>query len=432
MSGSISDNVFRASGVVAAAAAGRTGTVDWQTDSIKTAGFTAADAEGYFCNTTGGEFTVALPAGTAGAIVAVSDYASTFATNNLLVAPNGSDKINGVNDNLTLSTKGLAVSLVYADATKGWKSVTGSDEDATGVVPAWVAATGGDSTVTSGDYKYHTFLGDGPLDVTDAGSPAGSDTVDYIVVAGGGGGGASAGGGGGGAGGYREGYNPGSYTASPLATTSLSVSVQDYTIDIGGGGAGGSGAPGSQGSSSTFSSITSAGGGFGGGGPSPMVGGPGGSGGGGGNKSQESGGTGNTPSTSPAQGFAGGDSHASSGNPDRGGGGGGATVVGEYPTGTSSGAGGNGATTNINNAPNAYAGGGGGGKDEDPPHSGASGEGGTGGGGRGASSCPNSIRAGEIGTANTGGGGGGGGAGTYPTGYTGGSGIVIVRYKYQN
>jgi hypothetical protein len=432
MSGSISDNVFRASGVIAAAAAGRTGTVDWQTDSIKTAGFTAADAEGYFCNTTGGAFTVALPAGTAGAIVAVSDYASTWQTNNLTVSPNGSDNINGVNDNLTLSTKGLAVSLVYADATKGWKSVTGSDADATGVVPAWVAASGGDSTVTSGDYKYHTFLGDGPLDVTDAGSPGGSDTVDYIVIGGGGGGGSSAGGGGGGAGGYREGYNPASYTASPLATTALSVSVQDYTIDIGGGGAGGpSPNPGTGGSSSTFSSIISAGGGYGGG-SSPFTGGTGGSGGGGGNKNAASGGAGNTPSTSPAQGFAGGASNASAGNPDRGGGGGGATVAGEYPTGTSSGAGGTGATTEINNAPNAYAGGGGGGKDEDPPHSGASGEGGTGGGGRGASSCPNSIRAGAIGTANTGGGGGGGGAGTYPSGYAGGSGIVIVRYKYQN
>ena len=39
---------------------GRTGTVDWQT-SIKTATFTAASGEGYFCNTSGGAFTVNLP-----------------------------------------------------------------------------------------------------------------------------------------------------------------------------------------------------------------------------------------------------------------------------------------------------------------------------------------------------------------------------------
>jgi hypothetical protein len=30
---------------------GRTGTVDWQTGSIKTATFTATNGEGYFCNT---------------------------------------------------------------------------------------------------------------------------------------------------------------------------------------------------------------------------------------------------------------------------------------------------------------------------------------------------------------------------------------------
>ena len=33
---------------------GRTGTVDWQTGSIKTSNFTAANGEGYFINTNGG------------------------------------------------------------------------------------------------------------------------------------------------------------------------------------------------------------------------------------------------------------------------------------------------------------------------------------------------------------------------------------------
>ena len=35
---------------------GRTGTVDWQTGSIKTATFTAVNGEGYFANTSGGAF----------------------------------------------------------------------------------------------------------------------------------------------------------------------------------------------------------------------------------------------------------------------------------------------------------------------------------------------------------------------------------------
>ena len=37
---------------------GRTGTVDWQTSSIKTSTFTAANGEGYFANTSGGAFTM--------------------------------------------------------------------------------------------------------------------------------------------------------------------------------------------------------------------------------------------------------------------------------------------------------------------------------------------------------------------------------------
>ena len=55
---------------------GRTGTVDWQT-TPKTATFTAVSGEGYFANTTGSAFNMNLPAGSAGAIVSVADYAAT-------------------------------------------------------------------------------------------------------------------------------------------------------------------------------------------------------------------------------------------------------------------------------------------------------------------------------------------------------------------
>ena len=71
---------------------GRTGTVDWIT-TPKTATFSAVSGEGYFCNTSGGAFTVNLPAGAAGAIVSLADYAATWQTNNVTVTPNGTDKI---------------------------------------------------------------------------------------------------------------------------------------------------------------------------------------------------------------------------------------------------------------------------------------------------------------------------------------------------
>ena len=74
--GASGDTVSLASGA-SQSGFGRAGSVDWQTGDIKTATFTAADGEGYFCNTTSSAFTVNLPAGSAGAIVAISDYAQT-------------------------------------------------------------------------------------------------------------------------------------------------------------------------------------------------------------------------------------------------------------------------------------------------------------------------------------------------------------------
>ena len=60
---------------------GGTGVVSWDTGSVKTAGFVAVTGTGYFCNTTGGAFTVTLPASpSAGDVVGVSDYAKTFDT----------------------------------------------------------------------------------------------------------------------------------------------------------------------------------------------------------------------------------------------------------------------------------------------------------------------------------------------------------------
>ena len=51
--------------------------VDWDT-TPKTATFTGVAGNGYFCNTSSGTFTLNLPAGSVGDIIAVSDYASTF------------------------------------------------------------------------------------------------------------------------------------------------------------------------------------------------------------------------------------------------------------------------------------------------------------------------------------------------------------------
>ena len=98
---------------------GRTGTVDWET-TPKTSTFTAVSGDGFFCNTTAGAFTCNLPAGSAGAIVSLADYAATWQTNNLTVSPNGTDKIGGTNADAALNTRGQSVTFVYVDSTQGW------------------------------------------------------------------------------------------------------------------------------------------------------------------------------------------------------------------------------------------------------------------------------------------------------------------------
>jgi len=408
---------------------GRTGTVDWQTGSIKTSTFTAANGEGYFCNTTSGGFTVNLPAGSAGAIVSFSDYTRTFGSNNLTITPNGSEKIGGVAASVFLNVNGQAITLVYVDATEGWINTQNAEDTETGIVPAFISATGGTITTVCTNYKVHTFTGPGTFTVSCAGNVAGSNSVSYVVVGGGGGTGSRWHAGGGGAGGFRESKaSSDSYTASPLNATSgpgfnLPVSAQGYSIVVGGGGAAGPAplnnpAP-NNGSNSSFSTITSTGGGKGG--TFNEAGANGGSGGGGGSApgSPMGGGTGNTPPVSPAQGTNGGAGAYPSGG-GAGGGGGGATQAGSaVPAETVAGDGGDGATSSINGTPTARAGGGAGAQSP----GGTAGTGGTGGGGN----------PGSNGTVNTGGGGGGPSSpqGPQANGSTGGSGIVIIRYKFQ-
>jgi hypothetical protein len=425
---------------------GRTGTVDWCT-TAKTAPFTGVSGNGYFVNTTCGAVTVTLPATpSAGDIISIADYASTFQTNNLTICRNSS-KINGGCFNATLFTEGQSITLVYVDGTRGWKNTMDSTSDITGQ-PNYILATGG-TVLTCGDFKTHIFTADGCFAVTSAGNPAGSTTIDYFVIAGGGSSGGDNGGGGG-AGGFRisNSYSIPAPTMSPLASpTGLTAAIQTYPITVGAGGASGgtnTSASGPPGSNSVFSTIISAGGGAAAGLPTGGAAGSGGS-GGGGFYSEVSGGAGNTPPVSPPQGNPGG---TSSPAPSGGGGGGGAGAaaanvnpgdngsaggIGSFiadsvfgPTAPSYGEGGPVSSTRY------FAGGGGGGKQGGG--AGAAAVGGIGGGGDAFSSSPYT---GQNGVVNTGGGAGGGNPGTGPLNPTssisgaGGSGIVMIRYKFQ-
>jgi len=416
---------------------GRTGTVDWQT-TPKTGNFTAANGEGYFVNTTSGAVTMTMPSGSAGAIVAIQDYNKTFDSNNLTITPASGEKINGgtADGDLIINTEGQGLTFIYVDATVGWKTV--HENEFTSGGSSFITATGGTIT-TSGNCKIHTFTGPGTFQITAAGGPT-NNKLAYMVVAGGGGSGGNRyhiqGGGGGGGGGFREGrcnpFTP--YTASPLVTTGITATVASFPIAVGAAGSGGGGGGGnpnvpdgpaaSSGSVSTFSTITSAGGGAGAqpanAGTGPALGTAGGSGGGGGGGSpQRAGGTGNTPPTSPAQGQNGGP--GSNANQTLGGSGGGATTAGVTSPGCSPppavGSGGDGATTSISASPVTYSAGG------DYSHY-----------------NPGGFNPVGPQPANSGNGGGAQNAAPGPhapanssnySGNNGGTGIVIIRYKFQ-
>ena len=94
------------------------GGTSWQ--AVITTGTTASAGNGYFCNTTGGAFTLTLPSSpTIGDEVSFVDYAGTFDTNNLTIGRN-SEKINGSAADLTVATERAANTLVYTDGTQGW------------------------------------------------------------------------------------------------------------------------------------------------------------------------------------------------------------------------------------------------------------------------------------------------------------------------
>jgi hypothetical protein len=148
--------------------------ISWQA-VIVADGSTATSVEagkGYFIDTTSNAHTVTLPSSpNAGDTIAIKDYAGTFATNNLTISRNGHN-IQGVANNSLISTNRANVELAYIDSTKGWL-YTNESNVADLEEPTFITATGGTVT-TVGDYKVHSFTGDGCFVVSSVGNPTGS------------------------------------------------------------------------------------------------------------------------------------------------------------------------------------------------------------------------------------------------------------------
>mgnify|MGYP003111880981 FL=1 len=90
----------------------------WQ---IKTSNYTASDGDNLFADTSGGAFTITLPASPSiGNQVKIIDAEGTFGTNNFTVGRN-SQKIQGATSDLTISTNSAGIALVYVNADNGWR-----------------------------------------------------------------------------------------------------------------------------------------------------------------------------------------------------------------------------------------------------------------------------------------------------------------------
>ena len=130
MSGIVTSNVFKASGVIAATPGG----LDWSSAVITGSTLSAETGRGYFINTTSNACTITLPASPAiGDQIVFVDYARTWATNNVIIDSNGNN-FQGEPDSYTVdySTAGQSLNIVYSDATKGWLPVS---DDAVADVP---------------------------------------------------------------------------------------------------------------------------------------------------------------------------------------------------------------------------------------------------------------------------------------------------------
>ena len=157
-----------------------------------TSPITLTDKQGALADTSGGAFTITLPATpSTGAQVVVADAGSNWGTNNLTVARNGST-IGGLAENLVCDITGASVQLVYDGTT--WE------------VYAQIGGNGGNAATQPGNNAFtgaNTFYNS-----TGQTFGTGTSTQDGFIVGGRAGGSSS----------YRLTFTPGTLTASRTVT----------------------------------------------------------------------------------------------------------------------------------------------------------------------------------------------------------------------
>ena len=122
MSGIVTSNVFRSSGVIAATAAG----INFQSTVTTGTTLSVEAGNGYFIDTTSNICTVTLPGSAeAGDQIVLVDYARTWGTYSVFIDSNGLN-FQGEDDSYTVEygTSGATVNIVYSGASKGWTPIS--------------------------------------------------------------------------------------------------------------------------------------------------------------------------------------------------------------------------------------------------------------------------------------------------------------------
>ena len=155
--------------------------VSWQSSVVTASTLTAVAGRGYWIDTTSNICTVTLPSSASvGDQIIFTDFARTWATNNVVVNSNSlkyqGEAVPSATKEVKWIGNGQSNNIIYSGATKGW--IPNTDE-ASALAPSTPAfsATGG-TIVTYSGYKAHVFTSSADFVVT------GSRNVDRMIVAG--------------------------------------------------------------------------------------------------------------------------------------------------------------------------------------------------------------------------------------------------------